>query len=183
MLVIVEGIDRVGKTTLINKLYKEINSNNIKCSKFELIQDYLSPRFYDNINETDKIIKLLSMYKSCGEPLLLVDRLHISDYSYGITKRKYDKFTAEANFNIINNILKKSKCLIIYVHPIDISVSEKMHGESLKDVYEVQKYAINIIKDKMIPVNCVDFELIQSEFIIDVLAKKIIKMYKKEEIK
>ena len=87
MLIIVEGIDRVGKTTLCNmlkdklgfKIYKHKN-NNFNYSKM------------DNDNETDKMLQLLDLYEQIGSDVNIVfDRFHWSDFVYGKIERNYNE--------------------------------------------------------------------------------------------
>ena len=107
MLIIVEGIDRVGKTTLCNmlkdklgfKIYKHKN-DNFNYSKM------------DNDNETDKMLQLLDLYEQIGSDVNIVfDRFHWSDFVYGKIERNYNEDKA--------------------VQPTNLCESSKQHGRNL----------------------------------------------------
>lgn len=127
MIVIVEGIDRVGKTTLCNmlkdklgfKIYKHKN-DNFNYSKM------------DNDNETDKMLQLLDLYEQIGSDVNIVfDRFHWSDFVYGKIERKYDEVKAINNLKIIEKKLKEVNAIIIFVEPTNINRSSNEHGKSL----------------------------------------------------
>ena len=69
MILIVEGIDRVGKSTLVEKLKKMVgfypyhNDTNFKVEVM------------DNDNETDKLLKML-LICDASDPLIVFDRFH-----------------------------------------------------------------------------------------------------------
>ena len=127
MLIIVEGIDRVGKTTLCNmlkdklgfKIYKHKN-DNFNYSKM------------DNDNETDKMLQLLDLYEQIGNDANIVfDRFHWSDFVYGKIERKYYEIKAINNLHIIEKKLKEVNAIIIFVEPTNINRSSNEHGKSL----------------------------------------------------
>ena len=179
MLIIVEGIDRVGKTTLINKLHENIVKRGIECSRLNPLYSYMKINEMDNKNETDKMIKMLNMYKSCKEPLLLVDRFHITDYSYGVVKRGYDALYADMNLNILNNELRNIKHILFYVQPVDISKSELQHGESLKEVYDMQLYALTQCEYKGIKIIYLNYNMITNEIIMSTIVDEVIEYQNK----
>lgn len=150
MIVIVEGIDRVGKTTLVNKLAKE-------CSIKPFIDSYLKFTFYDcecnkflqvdgsrnNITaNTEKINSLLSFFEQFSDDIdinILLDRFHLSEFVYGMCDRNYLSFEA---FNSFDKRLSKLNALIVYVEPKDLNWSSKQHGSDLQKHLEAFEYAI-----------------------------------------
>ena len=126
MIVIVEGIARVGKTTLCNKLEKELglcvykhNNSNFDYSKM------------DNENETDKMLQLIDLIKIENNFDIVFDRFYLSDYVYGIIERKYNKKNAKRNAKKIEKELKKVGAILVYVEPTNIEESSRQHGKSL----------------------------------------------------
>lgn len=126
MIVIVEGIDRVGKTTLCDMLSKEIDFPTFKHdSKF----DYSK---MDNENETDKMLQMLTICK-IGNVSVVFDRFHLSDFVYGVLDRGYDKEKAYFNFLDIEKNMQKENTLLVLVEPTDIKISSEKHGKDLSE--------------------------------------------------
>ena len=126
-LIIVEGIDRVGKTTLCNmlkdklgfKIYKHKN-DNFNYSKM------------DNDNETDKMLQLLDLYEQIGSDVNIVfDRFHWSDFVYGKIERNYNEDKAVSNLYKITKRLNDLNALVIFVQPTNLCESSKQHGKDL----------------------------------------------------
>ena len=132
MIIIVEGIDRVGKTTLCNKISNKFNVPIYKhVGNFEYSN-------MDNNNETDKMLQILQVMKLVGsERILVLDRFHLTDYVYGILNRNYDKDKAKVNFKQIEDFLDKNEAILIMLEPTDISMSSKEHGEDLSNHYNI----------------------------------------------
>lgn len=132
MLIIVEGIDRVGKTTLCEMLSK---SFGIKIFKHDSKLFNLDKM--DNDNETDKAIKIYEICKLLNGTLLL-DRSYWSDFVYGVLERNYCISNALENLKKIESIYK-DEAVIIYVRPVDLKLSSKLHGADLtkyNDLFE-----------------------------------------------
>lgn len=135
MIIIVEGIDRVGKTTLCNKLKKELN---IPIYRHVGERDFTK---IDNNNETEKFLQILEICNLTNCSLIL-DRFNLSDYVYGIIERFYDIISAYKNFQIIDNILSQmDDVFLIYVLPTDIQESSRQHGKDLT-IYENEFYSL-----------------------------------------
>ena len=137
MIIIVEGIDRVGKTTLCKKLSDVLGAPIIKHSSMFPIDRM------DNANETDKITKMLDIY-SITRPLVIFDRLHLTDFVYGICDRNYDIKDAFSNLEVVENELKKYECIVIYVVSENVQMSSEEHGKNLR----CHEQYFNIIFDK-----------------------------------
>lgn len=121
MVIIVEGIDRVGKTTLVNMLHKAtgfpVYKNN---TEFKLEN-------MDNENETDKMIKMLQIC-ALGNVDIIFDRFHWTDTVYGCLQRGYLLNTALQNKDKIEGVLAEMKAVVCLVRPTDIVNSSKQHG-------------------------------------------------------
>lgn len=125
MIIIVEGIDRVGKTTLCNKLHEEFN---IPIYKHNGIIPYNK---MDNFEETDKMIYVKEFIELTNISLIF-DRFHLTDFVYGIIERKYNSSIAVDNFRLIDDELSKiNDVFLIYVLPTDIKESSRQHGKDL----------------------------------------------------
>ena len=149
MLIIVEGIDRVGKTTLCNmlkdklgfKIYKHKN-DNFNYSKM------------DNDNETDKMLQLLDLYEQIGSDVNIVfDRFHWSDFVYGKIERNYNEDKAVSNLYKITKRLNDLNALVIFVKPTNLCESSKQHGRNLsmynRSMEECFKRSESIIREVM----------------------------------
>lgn len=134
-IIVVEGIDRVGKTTFISKLQSKLGTGHSFVFKHNCsIVDYAD---MDDDNEADKMVQLLEMCSqiyavSKDDFVLLFDRFHASNAVYGIIERNYDFKNACENFEIIDDLLRKFNTYIVYVKPTNIERSSTEHGKSLK---------------------------------------------------
>lgn len=139
MIIIVEGIDRVGKTTLCNKL-KDIFGIPILHHE-STISNYKK----DNENETDKSLLTLEICKITNSSIIL-DRFHLSDFVYGMIERNYDIDIAVGNFKKIDyDISDMDDVFLIYVLPTNIKESSNQHGKDLsiydKEFYDLFKHS------------------------------------------
>lgn len=129
MIIVVEGIDRVGKTTICDKLSNELN---IPIYKYNGILDY---KKMENNQETDKMLQILEMCKITNSDIIF-DRFYWTDYVYGNIERCYDTFESSKNITRIEEKLKELDAIIIYVKPTDIKKSSIQHG---KDLFQYDK--------------------------------------------
>lgn len=126
MIIIVEGIDRVGKSTLCKMIEKELK---ISVHKYNGIVPYNKMK---NIEETDKILNSLQLVEELKGNIIF-DRLYFTDYVYGILERNYDVIEASKNFEKIDSKISNiNDVFLIYVLPIDIEKSSIEHGKSLE---------------------------------------------------
>ena len=133
MIIIVEGIDRVGKTTLCNKLSEKFG---IPIHKYKGVLSYNE---MDNYNETDKILISFQILKETKSSIIL-DRMQFSDYVYGVLERNYSIEDAKHNFEKIDNaICNEDDVFLIYMLPTDIEESSRQHGKDLS-VYDEEFY-------------------------------------------
>lgn len=125
MIIVVDGIDRVGKTTLCNELSKMLGYKVFKHDGSEF--DY---SLMDNENETDKMSQLIDML-SITDGDIIFDRFHLSEFAYGLTDRNYILGRAFANLKLIDGKLADMNSLLIKVNPVDIDRSSMEHGRDL----------------------------------------------------
>lgn len=138
MIVIVEGIDRVGKSTFCRELSKDTYWPVYKHDSKQF--DY---KLMDNMNETDKMLQLLDLYDGLYEQLtagsgIIFDRFHLSDFAYGCGIRKgYDDLVAFDRFRSIEERLLEMRETVVLVLMYDSSGTMRAsieHGSSLDGI-------------------------------------------------
>lgn len=144
MLVIVEGVDRVGKTTLCNKLKNALGFDIFKEENKSFEKDSL---IFANFGS---MISIINCYKSFGRNVVL-DRFHLSEYVYGYINRGYNRFLANFVLRDIDKRLSElDDVVLIYVSPTDLDWSSKQHGSDLRFHNElfIQAFKESNIKQK-----------------------------------
>lgn len=164
MIVIIDSIDRVGKTTLANKLAEAINGKIYKHS--EGFKTY--GKMTDD-GETSTMLAMIDLYKLYPENIVIFDRFHLSNTVYGRIHRGYDFIESLINFMTIDNALAElDDVYLVKVNPTDIKRSSAEHGSNLIEhqkmfdgLFEISKIknkyecnyltmdeVINVIKNK-----------------------------------
>lgn len=128
MIYVVDGIDRVGKTTLCEMLSKRANT---KVFKHDCL--YFPYEKMDNDNETDKMLQLVEFATLTGSSVIF-DRFHLSDFAYGICNRGYDSVKAMENFMLVDRKLAEVGAVLIVVRPENLEKSSEEHGSDLSRV-------------------------------------------------
>ena len=129
MIIIVEGIDRVGKTTLCNKISEE---TKIPVHKYNGIIPYDEMK---NKQETDKTLMLIQTVEELKADLI-IDRSYLTDCVYGIVERGYKVGKALKNVRLINKRLqqyadKGNSVFVFLMQPTSLEESSKEHGADL----------------------------------------------------
>lgn len=124
MLIIVEGIDRVGKSTLVNKIQEATGFVTYHDDSGFCLDKM------DNDNETDKMLKMLQIY-NLRKPGIIFDRFHWTDFVYGCLQRNYPFERALENKDRIEEKLIALDAVIVLVKPTDIEESSQQHGRDL----------------------------------------------------
>lgn len=144
MIIIVEGISRVGKTTLCNKLKVKYNlpiyKHNHKIVNYDKMKDEV---------EKEKMLCMIDVYRTIPSNIIF-DRFHFSNVVYGILLRNYDKQKAFNNCKIIEEYLKSAgRVILIKVSPNNIEESSRQYGSDLKPFEKLmQKLYNNSILEK-----------------------------------
>ena len=127
MIIIVEGIDRVGKTTLCNLLSEELGYPIFKDSVFkEYSGTHHKPIYFE------KLLSCINMLKCVDN--IIVDRFHLTEFVYGHFNRHY----INDDITKIDGYLSTMNCLLILVEPESLDrleISSKEHGSSLSGHY------------------------------------------------
>lgn len=124
-MIIVEGIDRVGKTTLVN-LLKE--STNIPVLNDTYLYETSNMREDKRVN-VEKIKTIVNFARDVSDKFI-VDRLHWSEMIYGCCDRKYNNVIPVLD---IEEELIKLGAKIILVVPTDLEESTRQHGNDLSE--------------------------------------------------
>lgn len=138
MIIIVEGIDRCGKTTLIDRLCKFDNSiirfkdYNV-CSK-----TYNDEGFKDfSLGKLDTTVAMLKQLSEQGFDVI-VDRLHLTELVYGSVERNQ---TSHMEIGELDNRLAEMKSLLVLVEPTDLAWSNEQAEKDQTEHYHAFKSA------------------------------------------
>lgn len=156
MIVIVEGIDRVGKSTLVNKLV-DIGFNKIDA---KLTYDGCDNRVAQIVH-SNRMLAQIELLKYVHEDIV-IDRFHLSQIVYGILERnEFDE-----NMLDIDKRLSELDAYIVFVEPTDIVSSSEQHGKRLhahQSLFDFCKYITKI------PVLQADYDSLDS--IVDMIRR------------
>lgn len=129
MIIIVEGIDRVGKTTLCNQLSDELN---IPIFKKDRITSSISLTQEDevliNVGHAHGLIDAWSMFT---DNHIIVDRFYWTEYVY--TKLQRCRHIPYEFVTEIEDHLASTDYFLVYVRPTDIAWSSNQHGSDLSE--------------------------------------------------
>lgn len=125
MIVIVEGIDRVGKSTLCKMLQKQnykLLDSKIHTSQFSVTHD-----IYDRLQEERTVAQaqLLALLNKTEK--IVIDRFHLSQIVYGALNRNRD---TEYHMLQLEELLQHNS-MLVYIRPTDLAESNRQHGSNL----------------------------------------------------
>lgn len=129
MIIIIEGIDRVGKTTLAQALCEK---RNIPIFKKIREGGNEADGQYETMMNYGNALGLVEVWnQDWFTQDLIVDRFHWTEAVYGKCER-HTLIPLQCMKNVENEMLfHKEKYLIVYVKPTDIEFSSRLHGKSL----------------------------------------------------
>lgn len=129
MIIIIEGIDRVGKTTLAQKLSGEFG---IPILKQERIGGNEQSTDDSALINYGRAVGLIDFWNWEGfNQNIIVDRFHWTEAVYSLVDRNSPEVRTMME-NVEAEMLKqKDKYLIIQVMPVDIKLSSRQHGSDL----------------------------------------------------
>lgn len=122
MIVVVEGIDRVGKTTLVDKLVKA----GFKRLKDQFTINEFIKKFDDySVGKCESFVEAAKQLESEGYNVV-IDRLHLTEYVYGATKRC--GIVNDKAVWAIDMMLANLGAYVCYVKPSDLELSNELAG-------------------------------------------------------
>lgn len=151
MIVIVEGIDRVGKTTLcemIEEKYKSIMDIKVFKDDTRYVHNHLNKEV-----NTEKDNTMVNLIEAGVIKNIIFDRFHITEFVYGVVERSYkniDMYDIDRRLSEIGTKDLKNEdsddidvgmttdgklpneVVLIYVVPVDIKLSSEKHGYNLE---------------------------------------------------
>lgn len=161
-IMIIEGIDRVGKTTLINKLkkyFKNFENANISVFKDDFIHGSVGKKVYQ-----EKVYTTLNILRNFQNiidenSIILMDRFYMTEEVYGLVDRGYKPKLSD----LTEELLLKTdyEVLTVFVDPVNLLKSEKEHGNSLSNHLKVFE---NILKRTKLKLVRTDYNEINDNF-------------------
>lgn len=125
-IIMIEGIDRVGKTTLIKLLEKKYDFVSFKD------KSYFDFNAHSYITNVEKVVTFLEMVKQLNLTIVC-DRCFLSEVVYSFVERKRDDafIFYDTMCKYIKDMIKNDglKVLLVYVKPVDIYYSALLHGK------------------------------------------------------
>ena len=122
-IVVVEGVDRAGKTTVANALSKALKIPVFRNKEFGFdTESHERGAGY----EIQKMWLMINMVEALDADVIF-DRLHLSEFVYGLIERGY------VNNNVwkVDERLSSLGAIIVHVKPYDIESSSLLHGKDL----------------------------------------------------
>ena len=139
MIIIIEGIDRVGKTTLANKLSEQYNIPIYKQERIGGNDIQLNLERAGNMLKESNVVMnycrartLVDFWNWSGfKENIIMDRFHWTEAVYGLCDRNSDEPMRMMEAIERQMLEQKDKYLIIQVMPVDIKTSSRQHGYDL----------------------------------------------------
>ena len=127
MIIIVEGIDRVGKSTFCKMLQQKgytVLDSKIHTSKAEVGEDV-----YDMLQEERTIAQAQLLALLDKSEKIVIDRFHLSQIVYGYYDRHRDN---SVSMLLLEDLLIRNSILVL-IRPTDVFISSQQHGSDLTD--------------------------------------------------
>lgn len=147
MIVVVEGIDRVGKTTLAKKL-EDAGFVYLK-DEFLIPSSNVSNFAEYSIGKCDSFVKVAKELDAKGKHVV-IDRLHLTEAVYG----KIDRL-GNVSFSGVFSIdmtLANLGAYLVYLKPTDISFCNEQHGSDLSEKSKLFDYFYDMSSMKKIQI-------------------------------
>lgn len=133
-IIVIEGIDRVGKTTLVTRLTNLFEGNKgivtaIIKDSFLKVSNMMSKEIQAEKLMTEvNCLSGLSKSAYADNLVVILDRFHLSEYVYGKCERGYENKDVWNIDKLLNNICDVT---LVLVNPTSIDRSSKEHGSDL----------------------------------------------------
>lgn len=171
-IIVVEGIDRVGKTTIANMIRNNLNIEpRLKFKLFKHDESFISYDQMDSDNEADKMSQLLTIAETFNNDIMF-DRFHLSDFVYGVVNRGYKFRNAYNNMLSIDNRLSQMQSVLVYVRPVSLKRSSDEHGSSLEMHHRLMEAAF---EDSFMNKIEVDYNVVKDEEYFNCMMSDILK--------
>lgn len=126
MLIIVEGSNKVGKSTMISKLVKMHNVHSVYNRG---IMDLMVDKEKESVISA---MAMLSVVNSIGGQNVIFDRFHLSEYIYGVRNRGYEN---KAMFQVVDKELSEMEDVLLIVLTSDYKHIEDIGKEYCHEYY------------------------------------------------
>lgn len=135
MIIIVEGSNRVGKTTLINEIRKQ--KENLFVINRRPMKNIQNKKYVHNIIDIVTLDMIRSIKLENPKNIIVLDRFHLSEIVYGIVDRHYynrEEWFLEEELNDMN-------ARLVFLHSnynhIESQIA-KARYEQIQDVFKFQ---------------------------------------------
>lgn len=176
MVIIIEGIDRVGKTALANMISKKYHIPIFKQERIEkgsLVALGSTGNYYENYIRARSLVEFWNSDSFTQD--IIIDRFHWTEAVYSWVDRdtiipaKLMLYNDDSVQKLMSK--KRDKYLIIYVKPTDIEWSSQQHGKDLHRhnsmFTTVRNYSLR--HDVLTPNNIIDCTYYEFEDVLDTL--------------
>ena len=138
MIVVVEGIDRVGKTTLVKKL---VNAGFIDMKDEFILKHKFFENFSDySLGKCDSFVAIAKKLNDEGKNVV-IDRLHITEMVYGKSLRHETRI--EGCF-ALDMELANMGAILCYIRPTSIRISNELAGVDQTERNELFEHYVNM---------------------------------------
>lgn len=179
MLILIEGIDRVGKSTLAEKLHQAIGGSILLDRTYDdSIAEFLKMEHSQSTTNAREL-ELINVYDSMMEvnqnTVLIVDRFHLSTALYESVLRNNYTSAMVASKQIDRHFMGRKDIVLVHVKPSDIELSSMLHGSDLSND---ARFMQMLVDDSFI-VNKIDVDWFMIQNCIDSIVASIMetKMY------
>ena len=140
MVIIIEGLDRTGKTTLANKISERYNIPIYKKDREELGQSFEEDELI-NLGDSIATVKLFNSELFKGRHVIL-DRFHWSEYVFNMVDRCGSLCTMYLNAVYDEMAKNPSNYIVIHMHPTNLlrCVNDDECGRGIERFAEYYKY-------------------------------------------
>lgn len=151
MIVVVEGIDRVGKTTLCKRIeselgfiyFKDLSGINIPFVTTGMLKTVA-------YNKMTTAIEFLKLFGGKNEPHIVIDRFHLTELVYGKLKRGYFNRACYIADEVLSELF--TTLIFIFADSNQCVLSNSEHKFDLDDYNNgfVEFYTKSKIDDKLL---------------------------------
>lgn len=139
MIVILDGIDRVGKTTIADLLCRDLGFKKLTIQNEFPYEDQAH-----NVDINATIIGMLNIIDREKENIV-IDRFIMTEFVYGVIDRSNNEaLSFDIYMKQASELSNMGNVLMAWVEPYDIDSSILLHGSDLKQHETLFKYAFEL---------------------------------------